>query len=585
MVKMKRKIISSVLAVSIMITLAGCGEKASNSSSKESSAITSTSSNTSSIGKKVTITVGSVGASNAAEEALWPWETVNKLEELTGITFKQVIYTDEKFKIQLTAGDLPDILNVKSEYAKQLIDGDLIIPMDNLLKTNGQAIEAVSKARIDFMKSNFSNDTGKLYFIPTQTSPGTPVSDVVTSWNGYIVRWDYYKELGYPQFKTDKEFLQILSQMQQKHPKTKDGKKTYAFGMWNDWGLGQWSWRSVLDFGYTNLSANGYVQNSQNQIINNYTDVNGPQWNDLKFYNSAYRMGMFDPDSFTMKLNDYTAKATAGQYLSSHVDWFVNAFYTNELKTNPNSISGYVMLPIEGTYSVAVPYPNKIGNTGNLFCITKNSPNSDRAMDLINAFNDPDIVRLFMSGFKGIDYNIIDGKMVPTKTSLDAKALNDDKWKKRGVGFGGSLNFLGINVTSNHPKDGMTMNIFGDPASVDPKTFTPVQKDYNTYYKSDYPYQAFSNLIKQNKAYDSKVFMPIGMAMKTTPEDIKRIDVKLDNIITKAIPKVIMTKSDDAFNTEMNKVLKELKDAGADEAFAWWKTEFEASKVIIEKMK
>jgi hypothetical protein len=37
---------------------------------------------------------------------------------------------------------------------------------------------------------------------------------------GYVVRWDYYKELGYPPINNEDDYLSVLQQMHENHPFT-----------------------------------------------------------------------------------------------------------------------------------------------------------------------------------------------------------------------------------------------------------------------------------------------------------------------------------------------------------------------------
>lgn len=40
---------------------------------------------------------------------------------------------------------------------------------------------------------------------------------------GYIVRWDYYKELGYPPINNEEDYLNVLLQMHANHPCAEEG--------------------------------------------------------------------------------------------------------------------------------------------------------------------------------------------------------------------------------------------------------------------------------------------------------------------------------------------------------------------------
>ena len=52
------------------------------------------------------------------------------------------------------------------------------------------------------------------------------------SWD---IRWDLYKQLGYPECKNLDDYIEILKDMQKACPKDEAGHKTYAVSMWSQW--------------------------------------------------------------------------------------------------------------------------------------------------------------------------------------------------------------------------------------------------------------------------------------------------------------------------------------------------------------
>lgn len=49
------------------------------------------------------------------------------------------------------------------------------------------------------------------------------------------VRWDLYKELGYPEIKNLDDMVEVLAQMKEICPKDDNGKTTYGVSLFNDW--------------------------------------------------------------------------------------------------------------------------------------------------------------------------------------------------------------------------------------------------------------------------------------------------------------------------------------------------------------
>lgn len=85
------------------------------------------------------------------------------------------------------------------------------------------------------------------------------------------------------------------------HPTTADGKKVYALSGWSDWGIWPYMISYPFDMGYTNSGNNQFINNETGEFEDMFTVEDGPLWKALSFYNKAYRMGIMDPEAFTMK--------------------------------------------------------------------------------------------------------------------------------------------------------------------------------------------------------------------------------------------------------------------------------------------
>lgn len=55
--------------------------------------------------------------------------------------------------------------------------------------------------------------------------------DIMYTWD---VRWDLYKELGYPEIKNLDDMVEVLAQMKEICPKDDNGKTTYGVSLFND---------------------------------------------------------------------------------------------------------------------------------------------------------------------------------------------------------------------------------------------------------------------------------------------------------------------------------------------------------------
>ena len=514
---------------------------------------------------------------NTSTNKKWPTTIAKEVFAKTGVTFDINGMDDEKFSVLLAGGDLPDMVVLQSaEHIKQLVEGDQVIDMENLVKTNGPDILKNFPDRLDLNKKFFSNNTNKLYFLSTLAGPSSPSYSFDL---GYILRWDYYKELGYTKFTNQDELLPILIEMQKKHPTTDAGKKIYGMGYFNDWGI--WAYKiNCYREGYMELRTGGYLYTMKDEkLVNNYTDLNSPIWNTMRYMYKANKAGLLDPDSFTMKQADYEAKLKDGRYLTALSLWWTGGFNGDQIKLDPNTDKGYAAVPVEGSSS----WNNGVTNFGKpkVWAITKNCKNPEKAMDLINYFYSTDGVRTVFSGVKGADWDVVDGKAQMLPDSLNAFKNSDQEFKDK-VGFAFFNNNIGIGGGVK-TDDGEIADLTSTSQLLKLRV-NGAEKAMSQYFNVEYPNQAFDKLVAEGKMQDeSKTNVDIENALIATPDEIKRIDAKEDEMFTNYIPKLVLAKSDAEFNAIQKKMLEEFKAAGSDQSETWYAKAFEDAKAAISK--
>jgi hypothetical protein len=509
----------------------------------------------------------------------FPFDTFAEMQRITGVELEYTNYSDEQLKVLLAGGDIGDILCVDSSYIKPMIEGDNVIALDDYLASGKSNITQFYPKRVEFSKKFFSNDTGKVYFLPASAGKGGHGQNI---WNGYVVRWDYYKELGFPEIKDNASYLKVLSDMQKKHPTTEDGKKTYGMACFNDWpGLWGWWYNQCFTKGFYNWGPGGYVYTVDNgDIVNNYMDPNSPLWMTLKMAYDANKLGLFDPDSFTMKNADMAAKSKAGQYLGSGVNWWVGSFYTDQQAKDPASLAGYAIIPTDGTYACA-GNGTEVGQTNKLIAITKNCKYPDRAKDFVNFLFSPECARLFNSGIQGKDWDIVDGKPILKEETIALANTGGDTWAKKGVNNGSLGNFFRLSGNDIVPSDGGPASLWSDPR-IFVKQNTPVDKEFSAKYGVTYPYEAYEKKIKDGTMKDFTALpQDVPNALPIATDDIKRIDAKLDDIMMKALPKAVLAKSEAEYLEVQKQVFADLKAAGAEQSQEWWFGEWAKAKTFI----
>lgn len=135
------------------------------------------------------------------------------------------------------------------------------------------------------------------------------------------IRWDIYKEIGYPQIKDLDGLLNVLKQMQDRARQDTGKDDIYAMSLFKDRdGDVMQNAASICSwFGYTNqgsvfISADG-------KDVQPATKEDGIYQQALEFLNKAESMGLVDPDSTTQDWDTMRTKVTNGKTMLSIWSW------------------------------------------------------------------------------------------------------------------------------------------------------------------------------------------------------------------------------------------------------------------------
>lgn len=494
-------------------------------------------------------------------------EVVKAIAEKVGVNIEYVEADENKFNVLLAGGDLPDIVRTDvNKFQKQLIEGNLIIPMDDLLTEHGKDISANISTVVDYSRKNWSNGTGKLYFLPpqVQSKPGTSISPITI---GPTIRWDWYKEIGAPEINTMDDLLDVVAQIVEKHPTTEDGKKVYGVSMWQDWGL----WPYVIPpLTFTKLTGATSDLTAAaiggHEFISTLTDESSNYWVAMDYYNKAHRRGLLDPDSLTMKNNDYMAKATAGQIVVGPATWAMGDFNSQHAGDG----KGYIVVPAgKLAWTGAV---NPIGWQDKAYAISKSSKHPEKAMQFLNYIFSYEGARTMYNGVEGKHWNMVDGKPVLTEETLALKAAGGAPFEATGMSL--DRNIIGLGGDMINPNDKQPVDLFTSEEAL-AKAATPLEKDFAEFYDASYSGQVFQKQIEAGKLdtfttwmngmSDEEIIKRNTVPGVTLPEDRKKQEAELKELAAREAAKIILSKDEAAFAKNKQTALEAFKKAGAEE--------------------
>ena len=144
------------------------------------------------------------------------------------------------------------------------------------------------------------------------------------SWD---LRWDLYKQLGYPEIKNLDDLIEVFKQMKAICPTDEMGNEAYAASLWPDWDGNMVMYVKAMATAYYGFDEHGFgLYNPTNgeyyDCLGLYDSKTGealaqpdnetPYIEMLKFFNKLYREGLLDPNSRTQTYDEMGTKVKNG---------------------------------------------------------------------------------------------------------------------------------------------------------------------------------------------------------------------------------------------------------------------------------
>ena len=499
--------------------------------------------------------------------------------ELTGIT-------ESEYPTQLSAliatNDLPDIF-LFSDVTKQY---PMLMASESLL-----CLEPFLE---DYAPNTLADKNGAV-MLEAYRSPATSPDGNVYLWGmskgswddgtaptcGHYIRWDLYKEAGYPTLESyDDDLLDVIEQMQALEPETADGQKTYGMGAWFGDGQAWGEW--VFTFGLGPQEGANLIETTGRTLAistvdstpidsNQLTDTDGYFWRAVEFYNKANQRGLLDPDSFTQKSDIYEEKLKAGRYMFNVPGWMAVGANSEFNKADGNEKT-FISLP-----SISGTAEDRFGNMfkgERTYGVSAATENPERAIALLDFVSTYEFSRIAWNGLEGTNWNIENGMPVPTDDYL--AATKDDAF---GVETGANVyhHFSGYGNGSINPFDNIAVDLYQfSEKAIDRKTNATVQ-DFISHFGQD----------TQVDVYMAETETPNGINLTSfgeAPEEIKNSINSLNAYVAKSVVKVVAAKDDAEFEKLRDEMIAGMADHNVDDIFQHFYNDAIAQKDAIKKL-
>ena len=537
---------------------------------------------------RVVLTIGDISDRSDTridgEDQLGLWRY---LEDQLNVEIKFVYLTAEAYATGLSSGNLPDIVATNNNLATILENGVALNADPYLEEYVPNLLKGDARLAYDVFKQLGYQGDG-FYFFP-QKIGYNGIGYSSSPYNrGYIVRWDYYRELGYPPIENEDDYLNVLLQMHLNHPFTEEGYPTYLFGTTNFRGYAT-AFRSELSLDY--WAAYKYQNNIfTNEVFDGYVDPEHSMfWTTMKWYNRLYRAGKadgaFDLDIFSQTTEQYEAKCRRGQYLG-----LVNgegSLYSASVKTNPDTLAGYASVPT----SAANQYTNVYQLLGNgsryMWFISANSPHKLQALQLFNYMCDPCFLREAIMGEQGVTWDY-DPDGVPRMTDYGREQLaaytagqrtEENYFYRWGTygDFSGCWPLLRDNTLhpDGYPLDFVTLSREYKAANMTNNVSRDICEHYGVELPSDAWYQA-GGLDFRNDCGEA-----ITSCMSSLTRDQLSILSESEAILDDVCVDLCLAENDEDFRALRDDTIRRLIELGEPEVFEAYKGLWDAAAAVI----
>ena len=539
-------------------------------------------------GERVVLTIGEKTQRNNprmsgdGQLAFWKY-----LEDQLGVELRLVYLSGEDYAAGMASGNLPDIVTTDNNLAEILENGVALDAQPYLEQYVPNLLQGQARLTYDVFR-RLMNDGDGFYFFPDRIGyNGVGYSNAPYN-RGYVVRWDYYKELGYPPINSEDDYLDVLKQMHEKHPFTEEGYPTYLFGTNNHAGYST-SFRAEVSLDY--WAAYKYQNNIfTNEVFDGYTDPEHSMfWSSMTWFNKLYRAGKedgsFDMDIFTQSKEQYETKCARGQYLGLHQGQ--DSLYKAKAAEDPDTLAGYGTVPS----AAANQYTNVYQLLGNgskyMWFISANSPHKEEALRLFNYMCDPDLLRELAAGEQGVTWEY-DADGVPRMTAygqeqMDAyrtgKAGEDNYFVKNGTysDLPGRWPLLRDNVT--HP-DGYSIDFVTISREYAAATMTNnISRDICEHYGVELPSDAWYKA--GGLDYRNDCGEAITSCMRSLDRDQLNILAAAEDLLEEVWADLTLAETDGERDAIRDETIRKLKDLGEPEVFEAYKRQWDAAAAVI----
>lgn len=579
------------LAGAMALSMAACG---SSSSSTASSTVAESASE--SAESTAQFNIGEVGTTTSADVptiTLYPRDA-NLTSGLVGgykgdyfasrgFNVEVWAYSDEKTNAILASGDMPDIMYIPAKNVDDMIESGMLLNLDDYLDQmpHVQSYDGLDTA-LNYVREYRSNDTGSVYVMPLVVGDNAThyLASDTTERNAVKLNWAAYEAAGCPEITDMDSLLDATEAMLAAMPTAEDGNPMYGTVLNSGSDTSYWAcmvmWYRMQ--GYLEQELPYLLEeNMVDGTVESILSEDSMYYQGLKWYNSAYKRGLIDPDSIS---ND---RATQ----KPKVD---NGYTITPSGYLPGWANTYMPYYVPGT-KIYYNYTNTYGDSNYVIGINAKTENLEACLNFIDMLADPDAYLWIRSGPAGEFWDVDENGVANiTDTGIESA-------KKNGPGSVFTMSTgeeISLWNTQWIVSEGGAMTSYTDKEG-NPRTnmttswteMVDISTDNDAYraWQEDTGHDSWMDWLNANNAYCSSSALDNLSPFESIPDDVMQLTIdSIKDVVTTASWKMVYAESDADFDALWNQMVSDCEGLGAEDVISWRLADIENAKTIRDSL-
>lgn len=381
------------------------------------------------------------------------------------------------------------------------------------------------------------------------------------------MRWDLYKQLGYPALKDMDGMVELFKAMKEICPTDDNGNPTYAVSLWPDWDGDMVMYVKAFAtayYGYDELGVGLY--DSETGTYYDALMEDGPYLKALRFFNKLYQNDLLDPNSMSQTYDNMTEKVKAGGVFFSIFNYSGSLSYNSE----EHKAQDKMMLSLVPEEASPIVYGMSVDGGNRLWSIGSNTEYPELCMEIINWLSTPEGAMTFWYGPKDLcwyydDEGYIHWTDFGQTVYFDRKTQMIGEYEGTGDFNSGclqaNLTTWSMNATNMDSAAGERYN-YEYWKSYQSGASCPIEQDWR-----DVTGVSSIQEYMNNHKYSLSPATTFTLASKS--DDFKTSWKGVTDIIKSFSWRAIYAKSDTAFDNIVAQMISQAKGYGYDDCVEW----------------